>query len=78
MAKTVVGIRLKEKKERADPIWADEKHMGTEPKWDAARAKKFDEAEFDHHLRISFRYYNYFYNQKDLKKYVTAWAREKH
>lgn len=70
------GIKLpKPKKEKKVSASALElKHIGSEPIWDSARAKKFDDATFDHHLRVSFRYYNYFYSQKDMKKHVVAWA----
>jgi hypothetical protein len=43
--------------------------------WDTERAEKFDDATFDHHLRRAFFYYNYFYNQKDFKKYVVEWMK---
>jgi hypothetical protein len=36
----------------------------------------FSDEEFDHHLRKSLRYYNYYYSPKDLKKYVVAWLRQ--
>lgn len=73
MAKTVAGIKIQTKKPRKDPIFHDEKHIGAEPIWDTERALKMDPAEFDSHLRKSFRYYNYFYSQKELKKVVVEW-----
>jgi len=36
---------------------------------------KMTDEDFDHHLRRSFRYYNYFYNQKDTKKYLVDWMK---
>jgi hypothetical protein len=76
MAKTVVGIKIKTKAPKRDPLFDDEAHVGTEPIWDTAKAEKMSDSEFDNELRKSFRYYNYFYNQKDLKKYVVAWLKE--
>ena len=55
---------------------ADEKGTGPEPVWDTERALKMDEAEFDHHLRQSFNYYNYHYSPKDLKKHLVAWMQD--
>lgn len=72
----VAGIKIKSKPPRVrNPLFADEKYTGPEPAWDTERALKMDDAEFDHHLRRSFRYYNYFYNQKDVKKYVVEWVK---
>jgi len=51
----------------------DEKHLGSEPVWDTARAMLMLDDEFDHHLRSSLNYYNYFYSSKDLKKIVVSW-----
>jgi len=53
----------------------DEKYTGEEPVWDTERAEKFDDATFDNHMRRSFYYYNYFFNQKDCKKYVIEWMK---
>jgi len=77
MAK-LVGIKLpKPKKEKKiSTSVLEEKHVGSEPKWDTERAKKFEKDVFEHNLRASFRYYNYFYSQKDLKKHVVAWAQK--
>lgn len=72
----VAGIKIKSKPPRVrNPLFADEKYTGPEPAWDTERALKMDDAEFDHHLRRSFRYYNYFYTQKDVKKYVVEWVK---
>ena len=54
----------------------DEKYTGDEPKWDTSRAKNMPFEEFDHFMRKSLNYYNYFYSQKDLKKHVVAWMKE--
>jgi len=54
----------------------DEKYTGDEPKWDTERAKSMPFEEFDHFMRKSLNYYNYFYTQKDLKKHVVAWMKE--
>ena len=53
----------------------DEKYTGEEPVWDTERAAAMDDATFDNHMRRSFYYYNYFFNQKDLKKHVIEWMK---
>jgi len=70
----VAGIKIKTKvaKPRGGNF-ADEKYTGSEPVWDTERAEKFDNETFDHFLRKSFYYYNYYYSQKDCKKYVVEW-----
>jgi hypothetical protein len=67
---------MKKKVKTKDNNFADEKYTGSEPIWDYDRALTFSNQEFDHHLRQSFRYYNYYYSTKDLKKYVVAWLRQ--
>jgi hypothetical protein len=71
---TVAGIKIKTKvaKPRGGQFM-DEKYTGGEPQWDTERAEQFDNATFDHHLRKSFYYYNYYYTQKDCKKHVVEW-----
>lgn len=54
----------------------DEKYIGEEPVWDTTRAKEMNFDQFDHFMRKSLNYYNYFYSQKDLKKHVVAWMKE--
>jgi len=61
---------------KRDPLFADEKYTGREPVWDTERALTMTQEEFDHHLRRSFTYYNYFYSAKDLKKYVVDWMKD--
>lgn len=75
MAIKIDGAKKKTKVSR-DPIFIDEKYTGTEPVWDTERALQFTDEEFDHQLRKSLRYYNYYYGVKDLKKYFVAWLRE--
>lgn len=70
-------FRPKAKVQR-NPLMVDEKYTGTEPMWDTERARTFDDATFDHHLRGSFYYYNYYYSQKDTKKYVVEWLKSNH
>ena len=53
----------------------DEKYTGEEPVWDTERASAMDDDTFDNHMRRSFFYYNYFYNQKDFKKHVIEWMK---
>lgn len=73
---TVAGIKIKAKKQvQRNPLLVDEKYTGPEPVWDTERAAQFDDATFDNILRRAFFYYNYFYNQKDLKKYVIEWMK---
>lgn len=59
-----------------DPAFSDEKYTGTEPQWDTERALKMSQDEFDHFLRKSFFYYNYYYTQKDCKKHVVKWMQD--
>lgn len=71
---TVAGIKIKTKPPRVrNPLFADEKYTGGEPEW-PAEAKDWSEEDFDHLLRKSFFYYNYYYSQKDSKKYVEDWV----
>jgi len=74
-AQSVKAPKRAPKKTR-DPLFADEKYTGSEPVWDTERALKLTQAEFDHFLRKSFFYYNYFYTQKDVKKYAVSWMQE--
>jgi hypothetical protein len=59
-----------------DPMYSDEKYTGREPVWDTERALKMTQDEFDHFLRKSFTYYNYYCAQKDLKKHMVKWMQE--
>jgi len=74
MAIKIDGMKKKAKVSNIN--FSDEKYTGTEPIWDYDRALTFSDEEFDHHLRKSLRYYNYYYGPKDLKKYVVAWLRQ--
>jgi hypothetical protein len=74
MAIKLDGVKKKAKVKNIN--FSDEKYTGTEPKWDYDRALIFTNEEFDHYLRKSLRYYNYYYGPKDLKKYVVAWLRQ--
>lgn len=74
-AQSVKAPKRAPKKTR-DPLFADEKYTGAEPVWDTERALKMPQAEFDHFLRKSFFYYNYFYVQKDLKKHAVKWMQD--
>jgi hypothetical protein len=67
---------MKKKAKVTNINFSDEKYTGTEPKWDYDRALTFSDEEFDHHLRKSLAYYNYYYGPKDLKKYVVQWLRQ--
>jgi hypothetical protein len=74
-AQSVKAPKRAPKKTR-DPLFTDEKYTGGEPVWDTERALKMAQPEFDHFLRKSFSYYNYFYAQKDLKKHMVKWMQE--
>jgi len=65
-------------KKTRDPLFTDEKYTGGEPVWDTERAAAMSQEEFDHFLRKSFFYYNYFYTSKDLKKYVVNWMKDRY
>ena len=72
---TVAGVKIKSKKPVIrNPLFADEKYTGAEPEW-PEEAKDWPDERFDNWLRRSFYYYNYFYSQKDCKKYVVEWMR---
>jgi hypothetical protein len=76
MAIKIDGMKKKTKTATRDPIFADEKSMGTEPVWDTERALVMEDDEFDHYMRESLRYYNYFYSSKELKKYLIDWLKQ--
>lgn len=72
----VNGKTIKAKvKATRNPLFADEKYTGGEPVWDPERARAMSDDEFDHHMRKSLRYYNYFYSVKELRKYVNEWVK---
>jgi hypothetical protein len=74
---TVAGVKIKTKVTKArGTAFADEKYTGGEPQWDTEQALKMEQSEFDHNLRKSFYYYNYYYSQKDTKKYVVEWMQK--
>jgi hypothetical protein len=59
-----------------NPLFGDEKYTGQEPVWDTGRAREMPFEQFDHYMRKSLNYYNYFFTQKDLKKHVVEWMRQ--
>jgi len=59
-----------------NPLFGDEKYTGGEPVWDTERAMTMPLEEFDHHMRSSLHYYNYYFTQKDLKKHVVEWMKQ--
>ena len=72
---TVAGIKIKIKAPKVrNAAFADEKYTGGEPEWPEESAE-WEDSEFDNFLRRSFYYYNYYYNQKDCKKYVVEWLK---
>jgi len=72
---TVAGIKIKIKTAKVrNAAFADEKYTGGEPEWPEESAE-WEDSEFDNFLRRSFYYYNYYYNQKDCKKYVVEWLK---
>jgi len=75
LAQSVKAPRKAPAKTR-DPAFSDEKYTGREPVWDTERAATMSQDEFDHFLRKSFFYYNYYYTQKDCKKHVVKWMQD--
>jgi hypothetical protein len=79
-----MGIKVNGKTVKAkvratrNALFGDEKYTGSEPVWDTERARDMDDDTFDNYLRKSFYYYNYYFTQKDTKKYVTEWMRNSH
>lgn len=72
---TVAGVKIKVKTPKVrNPLFLDEKYTGGEPEW-PSDAKDWPEDKFDNRLRKSFYYYNYYYSQKDCKKYVVEWMK---
>jgi hypothetical protein len=72
---TVAGVKIKTKVSKPrGGHFMDEKYTGTEPQW-PEEAREWPEDKFDNFLRKSFYYYNYYYNQKDTKKYVVEWMK---
>ena len=72
---TVAGVKIKNKIPKTrNPIFFDEKYTGSEPVW-PADAVDWPQDQFDSLLRKSFYYYNYYYSQKDCKKYVVEWMK---
>lgn len=72
---TVAGVKIKNKVPKTrNPIFFDEKYTGPEPTW-PSDASEWADDQFDSHLRKSFYYYNYYYSQKDCKKYVVEWMK---
>lgn len=55
---------------------ADEKYTGVEPVWDTERAQTMSDEEFEHFLRKSFYYYNYHYNQRETRKFISEYLTE--
>jgi hypothetical protein len=78
MANIKINGKATKAKVRAtrNPLFGDEKYTGNEPVWDTERAKEMPFEQFDHFMRKSLNYYNYFFTQKDLKKYVVEWMRQ--
>lgn len=70
---TSAGIKFKVKTPRRDPLFNDEKYTGSEPQWDHDAALMMQDDEFDHNLRRSFYYYNYFFSQKQMQKTIVKW-----
>lgn len=73
--KTVAGVKIAKKKAPVRRAHlADEKYTGPEPQWDTERALAMSDADFDHHMRRGFYYYNYHYTVKDLKPDFLRWV----
>jgi hypothetical protein len=77
MAIKINGKAVKAKvRATRNALFGDEKYTGSEPVWDTDRARNMTAEEFDHHLRRSFYYYNYYFSQADLKKHVVEWMKQ--
>lgn len=78
MANIKINGKATKAKVRAtrNPLFGDEKYTGNEPVWDTERAREMPFEQFDHFMRKSLNYYNYFFTQKDLKKYVVEWMKQ--
>jgi hypothetical protein len=71
----VAGIKIKSKQTRVrNTAFHDEKYTGGEPEWTTSDIELSD-SDFDHKLRKSFYYYNYYYSQKDSRKTVIEWLK---
>ena len=70
-----IAGKSKSKKVTRNPIFYDEKYTGEEPRWDTEKALKMADDEFDHAMRKSLFYYNYYYSIKDTKKYLLDWMK---
>jgi hypothetical protein len=69
-AKKAPGVEVERR-----TVTIDSKYLGSEPVWDTAKSAEMSDFDFDHLLRQSFNYYNYYYTPKDCKKHVVAWMR---
>ena len=71
----VAGIKIKTKQTKVrNPALHDEKYTGGEPDW-SEEDLNLSNADFDHKLRRSFYYYNYYYNQKDARKNIVEYLK---
>ena len=73
MARIKVEKSARKTRAPRNPLFLDEKYFGPEPTWDTAAAMELTEAEFDTQLRTSFRYYNYFYSNRELRPEFNSW-----
>ena len=73
MARIKVEKSARKTRAPRNPLFLDEKYFGPEPVWDTAAAMELTEAEFDTQLRNSFRYYNYFYSNRELRPEFNSW-----
>ena len=73
MARIKVEKSARKTRAPRSPLFLDEKYFGPEPTWDTAAAMELTDAEFDVRLRNSFRYYNYFYSNRELRPEFNSW-----
>lgn len=75
-----VGVRAKRAKlveeSRRNPLATEEANVGAEPVWNAEEVIKLTDEEFETRVRRALNYYNYFYKVKDLRKFLSHWAKE--
>lgn len=69
-------VKAKKQPARMTETMLHEKHIGEEPTWDPVATAKLTDDEYEKCLRECWRYYNYFFNSKDMKKYVSDWVKK--
>lgn len=72
---TKLSIKPPKKTQKTKSVLiTDEKFTGDEVKWTSADLN-LPPNEFDNKLRLAFNFYNYYFDQKHLRKYVVQWLK---